>query len=445
MDRTAANTSGASAAASLPNGHWHLVRLLMLIAALGHFNRVGISVAGAERIIPQYDLEPAQMGLVYSAFLFCYTLAMLPGGWFIDRFGARTAQAVFGFGSAIFVALTGCVGLICHDGQSVWLGLLGVRSLMGITNAPLHPAAARMVFGHVPQRAKSLANGLVTAAACVGMAAAYYVLGTLMDHWDWPRAFLMVSGVTLVVAIVWLVGTRSSVTSSTDSEMRTAPRLADMLRLLGDRSILCVTLSYSALGFFQYLFFYWIEYYFETIQQQGVAIARQYSTCIILAMGVGMIGGGWLADRAAASLAPRVRHSVVPALGMFAAGVIFELGLLSADTRITLAAFAAAAACIGACEGAFWTAVVELGGRFGGTAAALMNTGGNAGGTLSPFVTPLLSGLFAEHFGQALGWRLGLSVAGAITVLGAASWWGVDQSRRIDPTSGLANTGARHE
>src|SRR5205823_3818211 len=159
-------------------------------------------------------------------------------------------------------------------------------------------------------------------------------------------------------------------------------------------------------------------------QQQGVGVARQYSTCIILAMGVGMIGGGWLADRAAASLSPKFRRSLVPAGGMFAAGVIFELGLLSADTRITLAAFAAAAACIGACEGAFWTAVVEIGGRFGGTAAALMNTGGNAGGTLSPYVTPLLSGLFAAQFGEGLGWRMGLSVAGAIAVLGAASWWG---------------------
>jgi MFS transporter, ACS family, D-galactonate transporter len=441
VDRAPATIKEASPAPDWPGRHWHLVRLLMLVAALGHFNRVGMSVAGAERIIPQYHLEPAQMGLVYSAFLFCYTVAMLPGGWFIDRFGARAALAVFGFGSAIFVALTGCVGLFGHDGRSVWLGLLCVRSLMGITNAPLHPAAARMVFGQVPHRTKSLANGLVTAAACVGMAATYYVLGTLMDRWDWPSTFLMVSGVTFVVAIVWLLGTRSSVTSAAGCEVRTAPRLADMLRMLGHRSILCVTLSYSALGFFQYLFFYWIEYYFETIQQHGVGVARQYSTCIILAMGLGMIGGGWLADWAAASL----RRHLVPSLGMFTAGVIFELGLLSPDTRITLVAFASAAACIGACEGAFWTAVVELGGRFGGTAAALMNTGGNAGGTLSPYVTPLLSGLFAEHFGQALGWRMGLSVAGAIAVLGAASWWGVDQSRSSDGPSGLRSAGVTHD
>jgi ACS family D-galactonate transporter-like MFS transporter len=416
-------------------GYWKIVALLMLVAAVGHFNRVGMSVAGTERIIAQYKLEPAQMGLVYSAFLFCYTLAMLPAGWFIDRLGAPAALIAFCFGSALFVALTGCVGLFCHEGQSVWLGLLGVRSLMGITNSPLHPAAARMVFGHVPHRTKSLANGLVTAAACVGMAATYYVVGTLMDLWDWPRAFLITGGLTLVVALVWLVGTQSIRNSATGSAgpVRTAPRLSDMLRMFGRRSIVCITLSYSALGFFQYLFFYWIEYYFETIQRQGVGIARQYSTCIILAMGVGMIGGGWLADRAATSLPLRFRRSFVPVLGMISAGAVFELGLLSPDPRITLLAFAAAAASIGACEGVFWTTAVELGGSFGGTAAGLMNTGGNAGGTFSPYLTPLLSTLFAAHFGEDVGWRLGLSVAGAIALMGAALWWGVDAFDRSRP------------
>ena len=80
-----------------------------------HFNRLGMSVAGTARIMEEYGLKETQMGLVYSAFLLFYTLAMLPGGWFIDRFGARAALMVLTFGSAIFVALTGC-GLP-HHGQ----------------------------------------------------------------------------------------------------------------------------------------------------------------------------------------------------------------------------------------------------------------------------------------------------------------------------------------
>ncbi|HZN34095.1 MAG TPA: MFS transporter [Pirellulaceae bacterium] len=416
---------------SAARSYWPVVILLMLVVGLGHFNRVGMSVAGTERIIPEYKIAPDQMGLVYSAFLLFYTLAMLPGGWFIDRFGARAALAAYGFASAAFVALTGCVGLLWDDARGVWLGLIAVRSLMGVVNAPLHPASARMVYGHVPAGAKSLANGLVTFAACVGIAGTFYILGPLIDRWDWPRAFLITSVFTAAVACVWLVGTRYATAAPAGGgklEMA-APRLSELWPLLGRRSVICITLSYAAMGFFQYLFFYWIEYYFETVQKQGVDVARQYSALTTLAMGAGMVCGGWLADKVPAAFGPRIRRRLVPMLGMIASGVVFELGLLSPDIRVTLAAFALAAALLGATEGAFWTTVVELGGRFGGTAAGLMNTGGNAGGTLSPYVTPLLSTYFAAQFGEELGWRLGLSVAGAVSILGALLWCGVDPGR----------------
>ncbi len=90
------------------------------------------------------------MGQVYSAFLLLYTLAMVPAGWLIDRFGARVTLIVFCFGSAVFVAGTSAVGLFSRTAASLWIGLIAVRSLMGLVNAPLHPAAARMVFAHVP-------------------------------------------------------------------------------------------------------------------------------------------------------------------------------------------------------------------------------------------------------------------------------------------------------
>ena len=77
-----------------------IVALLMLLVAAGHFNRVGISGADAERMMQQYKLSRTELGQVYSAFLLWYTLAMRPGGWLLDRFG-----------SALFAGLTGCVGL----------------------------------------------------------------------------------------------------------------------------------------------------------------------------------------------------------------------------------------------------------------------------------------------------------------------------------------------
>lgn len=400
----------------------------MLVVACGHFNRIGIAVAGNERIIPDYGIAPDRMGLIYSAFLLSYTLAMLPGGWFIDRFSARTALAVLGFGSTFFVALTGVIGLVTHDARALWFGLLAVRALLGVFNAPLHPAAARTVYDTVPPRSRALANGLVTFSACVGIAATFYVMGKIIDLLNWQAAFLISSGLTLAVALAWLFGTRPA-SGSSEREDSTHSAAPSPLRMLRSRGVVCITLSYTTLNYFQYLFFYWIGYYFETIQKQDSGVARGYNAMITLAMGAGMVTGGWLADRVPGSLSPRLRSALVPALGMVASGLVFELGLLTHDMRVTLAAFALAAALIGACEGAFWTTVVELGGRFGGTAAGLMNTGGNLGGTLSPYLTPLLGTLLAKSYGPESGWRLSLALAGVIVVAGASLWLGIDPSR----------------
>ena len=170
------------------------------------------------------------MGLVYSAFLLLYTLAMLPGGWFIDRFGPRVALMVAGFGSTVFVGLTGAVGLLAEGpGRSGW-GSWSVRSLLGLLNAPLHPASARMVFERVPPESRAMANGLVTAAACVGIAATYFVMGTLIDRFDWPIAFLISSGLTLIVGLVWTAGTR---TSTGTGDRRRASERASISRPCG--------------------------------------------------------------------------------------------------------------------------------------------------------------------------------------------------------------------
>ena len=399
----------------------------MMVVACGHFNRVGIVVVGTERIIPDYGISPEKMGLVYSAFLLSYTLAMLPWGRFIDRFGARTTLLLLGFGSTLFVALTGGVGFLTRESAALWLGLLVARALLGFVNAPLHPAAARMVFDCVPARSRALSNGWVTFSACVGMASTYYVMGTLIDRLSWQAAFLISAGLTLAVALAWAFSTRSvrPVPPTEDAETGVASRSPGLGRVLLGRGVVCITLSYAAYGYFQFLFFYWIEYYFRTIQKQDGGVARGYTAMITLAMGVGMVAGGWLTDRIPRTLPPRLRRAAVPVLGMLASGLVFEIGLLTNEARLILAAFTLAAALVGACEGAFWTTAVELGGRFGGTTAGLMNMGGNAGGTLSPYLTPLLGAVFARKYGPELGWRLSLAIAGAVSVAGALLWFGI--------------------
>ena len=265
-------------------------------------------------------------------------------------------------------------------------------------------------------------------------------MGMLIDRFDWRFAFLITSGLTLVVALVWTAGTNSVISSPAvrNQSDRSFAAFRTLVRAR-NRSVIAITLSYAAFDYFQYLFFYWIQYYFETIRHEQKEVSRGYSTAITLAMGVGMVSGGWLADRVPRSFSPWSRRALVPVVAMIASGAIFELGLLGGSVQTTIAAFVVAAALVGVSEASFWTTVVELGGPYGGTAAGLMNTGGNLGGALSPSLTPLLSGFFADRYGVDSGWRLSLAVAGAIVVVGGALWWGVQPSRK----AGKPQTGVR--
>src|SRR5690349_24229946 len=42
--------------------------------------RSSMSVAGTDRIMGQFSIEPTKMGAVYSAFLLIYSICMIPGG-----------------------------------------------------------------------------------------------------------------------------------------------------------------------------------------------------------------------------------------------------------------------------------------------------------------------------------------------------------------------------
>ena len=105
---------------------WQIVALLMALCFISHLNRISMAIAGDARIMKQFSFTPEDMGKVYSAFLLVYTLCMIPGGFFIDRFGARVALMVVGFGSALFGAATGFVGLAVTGAAQVWLSLVVV-------------------------------------------------------------------------------------------------------------------------------------------------------------------------------------------------------------------------------------------------------------------------------------------------------------------------------
>ena len=123
--------------------------------------------------------------------------------------------------------------------------------------------------------------------------------------------------------------------------------------------------------------------------------------------------------------APWVGRALVPMAGMTLGAVFLGLGVISQDILWIVLWLALALAAVGATEGPIWTASVEVGGRHGGTAAAIVNTGGNLGGFIAPFLTPIVSHAVRDSFGLSdqAGWQWGITLAGVLCLSGASLWW----------------------
>lgn len=374
----------------------------MGLCFISHLNRASMAVAGSDRIMDQYGIDPVRMGAVYSAFLVIYSILMIPGGVFIDRFGPRRALMLVGFGSAIFGAATGILGWLSLSGVALVTGMVVVRGVMGAVSAPLHPAAARAIANWFPFSERTSANGIVTAAAILGVAMAYPGFGFLIKKFDWPAAFCICAAITALLTLTWsLVATDQRAPESSAPVSRQT-----WLGLLGNRRLILLTLSYAAIGYFQYLFVYWMQYYFEKVLNLGADASKVYAGLLQLALAIGMPLGGWLSAR--------MSRAVVGGGGMFLSALFLAFGVLSKEPFWIVLWFAIAHTAIGASEGPVWATAVDIGAEKGGTAAAICNTGGNVGGLLAPVLTPLISGYF--------GWSAGIAVGGAVCILGAIFW-----------------------
>ena len=137
---------------------------------------------------------------------------------------------------------------------------------------------------------------MVNGSALVGIAATPPCFGALIDRFGWPFAFMIMGGVTAILALVWTV-LASDGPKPLEEPEEIAVTPAAWHALLRHKSLMLLTLSYGAIGYFQYMFFYWMNYYFETVLKLSPERSHFYAAIPPLAMAVGMPLGGWLSDR----------------------------------------------------------------------------------------------------------------------------------------------------
>jgi MFS family permease len=278
---------------------------------------------------------------------------------------------------------------------------------------------------HLPAASRSSANGWITGAALFGIASTHLLFGGLIDKLDWPGAFLTMAVLTAGVGVLWTIYGPRPLHRSEDVSVheaeRAKPNEATVGGVMQVRNLVLLTLSYGAVGYFQYLFFYWMHHYFSDVLRVGTDRSRFYAGIPTLAMAVGMPLGGWFSDTLFRRYGWRVARAGWVGATMATSAALLWCGASTRDPQWSIVWLSLSLGVLGMAEGPFWVTAVEVGGRRGGLSAAIFNTGGNGFGLLAPIATPIIS----DDLG--FGWQAGIAVASIVCVAGAACWFWIDE------------------
>ena len=142
-----------------PGGVSAFFALLAIGTMINYLDRTVLGIA-APKLTAELGIDPAIMGILFSAFAWTYALAQIPGGLFLDRFGNKVTH---------FLSLTLWSLFTLFHGMAVGLKtLLLCRFGLGISEAPCFPVNSRVVSAWFPQQERAKATAVYTVGSISG-------------------------------------------------------------------------------------------------------------------------------------------------------------------------------------------------------------------------------------------------------------------------------------
>jgi MFS family permease len=392
-----------------------VVFLMVLLSVMTYIDRIIITIAGPG-IMSEFGIPEIQMGTVYSAYLLSYTIMMIPGGQFADVFGPRAALAVMAFGSALFTGLTALGG---SPGLGTYIGIvpsfLVVRLAMGIFAAPVYPSCGKMNANWNPPAARARVWGWIACGAGIGGACTPLLFSWMRANYTWRGSFYVAALGSAALGAVWYWYVRDYPHDEMPVGNRKSRARTPWKELFTNRDLMLLTAGYFTVNYFEYIFFFWLYYYFGQIRKMGMDQSAFYTTLMWIAWIVMTPIGGWLSDRFITRFGIRNGRRIVPVVGLTVSAILVYIGCNVTGTLATVTLLCLSLGVAASTDGPYWAAAIDAGGRHSGTGGAIFNTGGNLGGMLAPVVTPLIA--------KWAGWSAGLYAGGAVALIGVAVWF----------------------
>jgi MFS transporter, ACS family, glucarate transporter len=405
--------------------------LITIASAITYLDRVCLSAA-APAIMRDLRLSSIQMGYAFSVFSLAYGIFEIPMGWLGDRLGQRKMITRIVACWSAATALTGMAG--------GYLSLLAMRFVFGAAEAGAFPsmAAALARWFRITDRAR--ATGIMWMGSRLGAAIGIPLAAWIMGWFGWRLTFAIfgaIGGAWCVYFWRWYrdnpaqhpaLDPSDLIYLGEDIGLPSAPGAASTpwKRLFTSANLWSLFWMYFASSYGFWFLLTWLPTYLVQRYQVSAQASALYAALPLAAGAASNVIGGTLSDWLVRRISsPLWGRRVVGLGGYLMAGVGFAaaafmqrpiaaiLCLMFADFGMDLAVPVA------------WAACLEVGGNFGGTATAFMNTAS----TISAFISPLAAAWMFTRFGS---FQAMLMSAGAVYLIASLLWL------KIDPTQSLA-------
>ena len=405
---------------------WWLLLLIVAASFVAYVLRTNLSIVGPA-MIEELGISEVQLGVVLSAFALGYTLFQFPGGVLGDWIGPRLAVTGIAVCWGVLTLLCGLVPETnAFSAASLIAGLVVLRFLVGVTQAPIFPVIAGMISNWFPVAGWGLPNGLSSTGLTLGAAATGPVVVALMAWVGWRGSFLVTAPVAFLLAALWWWAARDhpgehpAVARDEIALIETGrpppePAQPGVWKVaLADRQIQLLTASYFCMNYVFYLFFNWFFYYLVEVRGFGETQAGSLTAAQWVIGAVGATLGGLLCDGTMRRFGARIGARILPMAGLLASGALLAAGAF--ETR-PIVAVVLLASCFGfnqLTEASFWATTIAVAGRHASAAAGLLNTGGNLVGFVGALLVPMTA--------ESLGWPWAMGTGALAAVIGAALW-----------------------
>lgn len=408
---------------------YYILLMLFIVTTMNYVDRATLSMA-APAMRKDLGIDTVAMGYAFSAFGWSYTALQIPGGWMLDKFGAKAVYGLGLFFWSLFTFFQGTVGFIA--GLSSLVFLFALRFLMGVAEAPAFPANSRITTMWFPTHERGFASAIFNSAQYFALAAFNPVMGWILIAHGWREVFYAMGLVGMVLAVIWFKVIKDPKSHSgvnaaeleyiqaggalaNIGDKKTEIKWSQIQSLITNRMMIGIYLGQFCLNTITWFFLTWFPTYL--VQAKGMSILKVGIIASIPAI-AGFIGGllgGYVSDwllRRGKSLTFARKTPII--LGLILSGSIILANYVTTEWVViavmSLAFFAKGFGALG------WVVIGDTSPKeMVGLSGGIFNFAGN----IASIVTPIVIGYIlnvTQSFNGAL------IFVGLMGVLGAMSY-----------------------